>query len=64
MDGGDDHDDVDVAGEHGDEEEDDHDNGPDGPRDEGLLLLFIIALGRCCIGLFVMVSYAVVLRSI
>lgn len=34
-----------MTGEHCDEEEDDHDQGPDGSGDEGLLLLFIIALG-------------------
>ena len=39
-----DHDNVDVAGEHGCKEAGDHDKGPDCSCDEGLLLLFILGL--------------------
>ena len=44
MDGSDDDDDVDVAGEHADEEEGDHDEGPNGAGYEGLFLFVVVGL--------------------
>lgn len=51
MNGRNDHDDVDVASEHGTEEKSDHDKSPDGPGDESLLLLLILGLSRRFLGL-------------
>lgn len=42
LDGGDDDEDVDVAGEHAAEEDADHDEGPGGAGDEGLFLLGVV----------------------
>lgn len=42
LDGGDDTNDVDMAGEHGEEEAEDHDKAPYRPGDEGLFLLFVL----------------------